>query len=536
MIAILHRQLFRPLLRHLTTNRIMLSPRKKQKVSESALLIWPNCLFKLEAADIARYDQIFIVEEPMFFGHETRRKYNINKLKLAYFRASMRWYQSFLGAIHPRVTYIDYSDVDTYSFLKGYECAWFNPLDFDLDEKLASLKIVGQVLESRLFLVSNDDVTGYFKSRKEAKRFNQGQFYNWVKAKLDVLPNVPSQDHKNRQSLPKKHDFKWSTRKFDMEYLEIFKEAATYIDNHPTFSKNLGSTSKLHFYPITHQDALLQLKDFILERAANFGPYEDAIDKDEVVLFHSFISVVLNNGLLSPKVALDLVMAAKDDIPLNSLEGWVRQLCGWREYQRGIYTVFYKEMSTSNAFQQHSKLDWDIWSGKSDLGIPILNNELKKALAYGYCHHIPRLCVFLNMFVLLEICLEDVVQWFSQVVAMDAYPWVMYSNIASMGYYDPRFMQKPYVTASAYLLKMSNYPKGDWCHIWNCLFYRFLASKKQLLKGGASAYLRNLAYFEKKNEKEQAAMNAVADRYIKRVTSGYNDVKSPVHFEEQHAN
>jgi deoxyribodipyrimidine photolyase-related protein len=121
--------------------------------------------------------------------------------------------------------------------------------------------------------------------------------------------------------------------------------------------------------------------------------------------------------------------------------------------------------------------------------------------------------------VLLGVKLEDVVRWFSEVIAMDAYPWVMYSNIVSMGYFDTRFMQKPYVTSSAYLLKMSNYSDGSWSASWTALFYSFLFKKKALLTGGAATYLRNLAYFEKKkNKQEQAAILDLAQKFIKKVT------------------
>ena len=126
--------------------------------------------------------------------------------------------------------------------------------------------------------------------------------------------------------------------------------------------------------------------------------------------------------------------------------------------------------------------------------------------------------IFLNIFVLMQVRIEDVIQWFSQVVSMDAYPWVMYSNIASMGFYDTRFMQKPYVSTSAYLLKMTNYPKGPWQEIWTALFYTFLHENKKKLVGGSAVYLRNLVYFEKKGVKEQDAIKDVARSFTNKVT------------------
>jgi deoxyribodipyrimidine photolyase-related protein len=270
-------------------------------------------------------------------------------------------------------------------------------------------------------------------------------------------------------------------------------------------------------YPITPSQSKEHFIDFLRLKINNFGPFEDAIDKNQSILYHSFISAPLNIGLLCPKWAIATIMDKKD-IPMNSLEGFVRQLMGWREYQRGIYFSFPK-IHLENHFKNENKLEWKYWLGKEKMGIPILDNEIKKALDLGYCHHIPRLCIFLNIFNLLGVCLEDIVQWFFQVVCMDAYPWVMYSNIASMGYFDTRFMQKPYITASAYLLKMSNYEKGDWAETWNCLFYRFLHVNKSKLTSGASAYLRNLAYFQKKDVKEQTKILNRAQAFIDKVTN-----------------
>jgi deoxyribodipyrimidine photolyase-related protein len=476
----------------------------KRKI-QSALLIFPNSLFPDIKA--VNYDKVFVIEEPLFFKPSG---YQINKIKLAYFRASMRYFYDQLT--HENKEYIDYCNVGNYEFAQGYEIEYYDTVDWNLELKIKNLVPDFQKLESPLFLLKQSECTSYFE--KPQKRFVQQRFFEFVKKKFGVLEHVGSMDHENRKPLPKNHKFT-----FDLPFFtekDYYQEAQEYIDHHQEFASNLGSTEEVHRYPIHTKAAQAHFMDFLTNRVANFGPYEDAIDKNEQILFHSFCSVPLNVGILSPKWVLDTIMATKN-VPLNSLEGFVRQLIGWREYQRAIYVSF-PNLSKSNYFGHNRKLRWEYWNGEKLIGIPILDNEIKKALKLGYSHHITRLTIFLNIFNLLGVGLEDIVQWFSQIICMDAYPWVMYSNIATMGYFDTRFMQKPYITASAYLLKMSNYEKGKWCDLWNALFYNFLFTNKEMLKSGSAIYLRNLSYFEKKNDHDKNLILRTACEFINKVT------------------
>ncbi|KAJ3319695.1 hypothetical protein HDV06_006111 [Boothiomyces sp. JEL0866] len=477
----------------------------KRKV-ETAFLVFPNSLFPGVNFSC---DKVFVLEDPAFFKP---KDYQISKIKLAYHRATLKHYFDQLG--HPGKEYVEYSNIGNYETIADYKVTYYDTMDKELEMKLQSIFPNRQKLESPLFLLSTQECLGYFAKNK--KRFVQQHFFEYVKGKMGVLQNVASHDHENRNPLPKNHSFKFKPFDFQTDY---HTEAQEYINSHPKFQNHLGDISQVIRYPINQEQARQHFVDFLDQRVVNFGPFEDAIDKKESILFHSFISVPLNVGIISPKWVLDAIME-RTDIPMNSLEGYVRQLIGWREYMRGLYVSF--DLQASNHFNHNGKLNWDYWNGKQATGIPILDIEIKKIMKLGYCHHIPRLCIFLNMFNLLEIGLEQAVKWFSQFVCMDAYPWVMYSNIAAMGYYDTRFMQKPYLTASAYLLKMSNYEKGPWCDVWNALFYRFLHVHKNDLKGGATVYLRNLAYFEKKNDFEKAKILKNANSFINKVTCRYS--------------
>jgi deoxyribodipyrimidine photolyase-related protein len=188
-------------------------------------------------------------------------------------------------------------------------------------------------------------------------------------------------------------------------------------------------------------------------------------------------------------------------------------------WEVGIYLCFYEELRSSNHFHSKRKLKWEKWRGGRALGLEPLDNEIQKAVNFGYAAHIPRLMVFLNVFVLLQVRPEDVIRWFMEVVSMDATIYFMWAIVTTMGAYNLRFMQKPYISTSAYLLKMTNYPKGDWCDTFTALFYDFLARNKSRLKGSCSVYLRNLAHFERQNHTEQARIKRLAQSFQKRVTS-----------------
>jgi deoxyribodipyrimidine photolyase-related protein len=268
-------------------------------------------------------------------------------------------------------------------------------------------------------------------------------------------------------------------------------------------------------YPVSPSSAKRYFKRFLDDGLRHFGTYEDAILKDESILFHSVQSVSLNAGLLDVTWCISQVRArCKKSIPMNSIEGFVRQLI-WREYMRGIYVSHYHELidKTLDPFKRVNRLRWNRWKGdEKGTGISILDSEIGKAQTSGYGHHIVRLMVFLNIFTLLDVELRDVVRWFTEVCAIDAAPWVMYSNIAAMGYFSPRFMHKPYISSATYLLKMSDYARGEWCEIWTALFYTFLVKHRKHFVGSSKVYLRNLSHYDAMKTGDKKKISSIATR------------------------
>jgi len=229
------------------------------------LLLFPNCIFYDNEILNAKYNTIFLVEEPMFFGHDTSRDYNINKVKLAYMRACMKCYYDWLMKHKQSVQYIDYTDVKTYDFVKEYEnISIYDPNDYELETRLKK-QIEYTRIDSKLFLLSSEDVKGYFEPKRSAKRISQSAFYVWMKAKLRLtaLQEVPNLDKENRLALPNTvplPKIQLCTAKDTKEY---YKEAIEWVDNHEIFKNNIGSTEKLHLYPINPTSAKKQFRDFI---------------------------------------------------------------------------------------------------------------------------------------------------------------------------------------------------------------------------------------------------------------------------------
>ena len=195
----------------------------------------------------------------------------------------------------------------------------------------------------------------------------------------------------------------------------------------------------------------------------------------EHLLHHSMFSPLINVGLLTPDQVLDKILdyAQSHSIPLNSTEGLVRQIMGWREFIRGIYQVKGSQERTTNFWGHKRKIPKSFYEGTTGL-FPV-DSVLKKLNKTGYAHHIERLMVMGNIMVLCEFDPDEVYRWFMEYF-IDAFDWVMVPNVYGMSLFaDGGIMStKPYISGSNYLMKMSDYPKGPWQEIWDGLFWRFM--------------------------------------------------------------
>ena len=230
----------------------------------------------------------------------------------------------------------------------------------------------------------------------------------------------------------------------------------SYVEGN--FGNNIGELSEFQIYPTTFEESEEWLQQFFEFRFFEFGVYEDAIVKEESFLNHSVLSPLINVGLLCPKKVIKeaVVFADKNGIPINSLEGFVRQILGWREFIRGVYEVKGIEERTKNFWQHSRKIPQSFYNGTT--GILPIDNTIKKVLKTSYAHHIERLMILGNFMLLCEFDPDEVYQWFMELF-IDAYDWVMVPNVYGMSLFaDGGLMStKPYISSSNYIKKTVSY-------------------------------------------------------------------------------
>lgn len=231
--------------------------------------------------------------------------------------------------------------------------------------------------------------------------------------------------------------------------------------------------------PITTEDVRKWMRKFFEERFANYGKYQDVILDTDPLLYHSGLSIYLNNGLITPKEVLETATKYKKD--LASYEGFVRQIIGWREYTRYYYHYVPKEIYQENVFGNTLRTLPKAWY-TGDVGIPLVDKTIVHAMNYGYINHIQRLMVISNYMTLAGYHPNMIYKWMYE-FSLDSYEWVMVFNCYSMGAWSDRgfAMRKPYISSSSYLLRMSNHKKGEWTETWDRLYRAFLEKNKQVL-------------------------------------------------------
>lgn len=480
-------------------------------------VIFPNQLFYDETPKVIQgYREVIIVEEPMFFYDSEWRPIRPNKVKLAYMVACMKAFYGYLKQFHKNVKYIPYNKVNNVLKHDTIFSSW-EPYDFELLQKYVGLKVIET--QSPYFLMTPKQMLKFHMTKyTKDKQLSNASYYNFVKSEIQVLKNIKSFDEDNRLPLPKRIKIP-KAKRFPLN--TYYSEAITYIENHNLFSKHIGVTTNVLYYPITPNDALQRLKYFCKNSLVNFGSYQDAWvsgsgDFESSLLFHSNMSSAMNIGILSGRrVVAEIIKVSKvDAIPMNSVEGFLRQVLGWREYCGYLYKFHFKDLVEANNYNANKELPKQWYSGTT--GFLVIDEEIKKAITYGYANHIVRLMVFLNWMVLTEINSSEIYKWFMEVVSIDAYPWVMLTNIQMMSHYWTKAMRKPYISTSSYIVKMSNYKKdGKWDKTWDALFYAFLNKHKSDLAGSAKIYLRNLAYFESLSDSEKKKMLGIAKSVLK---------------------
>ena len=267
--------------------------------------------------------------------------------------------------------------------------------------------------------------------------------------------------------------------------------------------------------PTNREDALSWMEVFFQTKFHNFGTYEDAIIDNNNFLFHSALSPIINMGLLTPKEIITRAInySKENSVPLNSLEGFIRQIIGWREFIRGIYHYKGREEKKLNFWQHNRKLTKDWYEGTT--GIKPLDDVINDCLKYGYTHHIPRLMIVCNIMNLSRIHPDEIYRWFMEMFVDSSY-WVMVPNVYGMGLFSDGgiFATKPYICGSAYFMKMMDFKKGEWCNTMDGLYWRFIdRNRKFFLKNPRLSMMVRI--FDKMKEERKKMILSEADKFIK---------------------
>ncbi|MBC9957311.1 cryptochrome/photolyase family protein [Yimella sp. cx-51] len=460
-------------------------------VTPNLRLVYPHQLFEAHF-DAPAGTSFVLVEDDLMM-----RQYCFHAHKLVLHRASMSRFARRLRGRGFEVTVIDSSsehstDERLTQVVRDQEPSAVQVYDV-VDDWLSgriteALRAGGyrlqqqDVLESPGFLTDRAEFTSWFAEHPARMQ----HFYMWQRRRLDVLLDGDqpvggrwSFDTENRKKLPRGHvpppvrfatdhgaDVASAVRQIGAEFPDAPGDPTTFA------------------WPTDHTEAQAHLTQFLEERFAEFGPYEDAISATHDSINHSLLTPMLNTGLLTPQEVLDAALDAADDhgVPIASLEGFVRQIIGWREYMRATYHLYGRRMRSANHLGHTRSLDDGWWTG--DTGLDPVDLVIGRVLSNGYAHHIERLMVLGNAMSLLRIDPTEVYEWFMSLF-VDAYDWVMVPNVYAMSQFavGEAMTTKPYVSGSNYLRKMSDLPAGEWTDDWDGLFWTFVNDHREVFEG-----------------------------------------------------
>lgn len=451
-------------------------------MANALALVFPHQLFHDHPALTDGLPSL-LIEDPLFFGTDSKQPLRLHSKKLILHRASMkRWAGS-----RSEVTYLELPDKPSRTDLfladhipdKVDTLVCVDPVDYLLERRLHRLAKVKdlhlEILPSPMFLTPGDWMN---ETMDAMKRPFMKTFYEAQRKRMDLLLEPDgspaggkwSFDADNRKKLPKNQLVPESYSPGLDEEVRAAKEWVSW-----RFPKTLGSRENFS-YPTSREEALEAMNLFFKERFELFGIYEDAISTRSRVIFHSVLTPALNIGLITPAEVVEAALEASEknpNIPLNSLEGFVRQIVGWREFMRIIYVRHGTMERKENFWGFTREMPPAFYDGTT--GIEPIDHAIHALLEDGYLHHIERLMVVGNFMLLCRIHPDAVYRWFMELF-IDAYDWVMVPNVYGMSQFADGgiFSTKPYISGSNYIRKMSDFPKGDWCEIWDGLYWTFI--------------------------------------------------------------
>ncbi len=492
---------------------------------KSINLVFPHQLFKKSPA-AENGLPVYILEEYLFF-----KQYKFHKQKIAFHRAGMKFYESYLSSKGIRVHYIESQDslsdirklipylhrqkIETVHYIDTTD----NWLEKRIISSVAKANIQLIKYETEMFLNSENELAEYFKDKK---RFFQTDFYIAQRKQRGILVEIRNNpiggkwsfDCENRKKYPAK---KQPPQVTYPQTNHFYEEAKMYVEKN--FADNPGELTAQPLQPFDFAATRKWFNEFLNFRFDEFGAYEDAIVREKRILHHSKLTPMLNVGLITPQEIVNetLVYAAQYNIPLNSTEGFIRQIIGWREFMRAVYLLKGSVERNKNYWGFTRKIPAAFYQGST--GIDPVDATVKKVLQTGYCHHIERLMILGNFMLLCEFDPNEVYRWFMELF-IDAYDWVMVPNVYGMSQFaDGGLMStKPYISGSNYILKMSDYRKGSWQQTWDALFWRFMHVHRNFFEQNPRLSML-LKSFDKMPAGKRTQLLESAERFLQQIDS-----------------
>lgn len=495
-------------------------------------------------ADTLSYDSSLIQEADkeadVFLFMEVQEEFSYvphHFKKILFLLSSMRHFSKLLESKGYCVRYIKHtSEKNTHSFsteiyraieeLEPTSVAFITPGEYRVR------KVILQLLKKANCNVEEHHDPKFMLSHKDFKAWSEGKkslqmehFYRYCRKKFNILMDGSkpiggkwNYDTDNRKKPPKGYNSK-PQAKFqpDEITLGLIDELKHKIKG------NLGDYKNFHF-AVTRSQALKALEHFISNNLPDFGVYQDAMLIDEPWMSHSHISFYLNIGLLTPNECIEKAIKSyeKGLSPINSVEGFVRQIMGWREYVRGIYWAYMPKYKEENVLMAKNKLPDFFWHGKTKM--KCLSQCLSQTIDNAYAHHIQRLMVIGNFCLLTAINPKEVQAWYLAVYA-DAFEWVELPNVQGMILYaDNGLMSsKPYAASGTYINKMSNYcynceysvkeKTGTNACPFNYLYWNFMIVNSQRLRGNPRLAF-TFKQLDKMSDEKKALITNSANEFL----------------------
>lgn len=462
--------------------------------------------------------------------------------KIVGFFASMQHFASELQLQKHQVIYIHLNDnTNLQSFEKNIQLLiekeqfthfeYQHPDEYRLDEQLKqfckTLSISFSVSDSEHFMSSRNELGDFFNGKKT---FLMESFYHMMRKKHHVLMDGDkpltgkwNYDGENRKKLPKDHK-PTSPLVFQNDVTAIVSEIEK------TNIKTIGNLQPKNFvWPINRKQSLELLDFFVTECLSLFGSYQDAMTPNEWSLYHARISFSMNVKMISPMEVINRAVLEWENNPetiaYHQLEGFVRQIIGWREYMRGIYWNKMPEYATMNYFNHENSLPEWFWTGKTKMNC--LKDAINQSLNYAYAHHIQRLMVTGNFALLAGIHPDEVDAWYLGIY-IDAIEWVEITNTRGMSQFADGGIvgTKPYVSSASYIDKMSHYcgscfykksvKTGDKACPFNSLYWNFYDKNEDKLgKNPRIGMMYNV--WRKMKPEDKVALLEQADYYLKNI-------------------